>query len=299
MQLQFTPRGARLPRLAALALSALILVASSTAARAAGTTDTTIQSLQQARDTMIAGAAALKKESYAYDGVTPFALAFIDRKGSASMTTPLQAGTDYAFVGVGDEDVTDIDIIIKDSAGKIVAQDVDDQEVAAAPFTPTKSGKYTVTLRLTSSKSSSSACALAILRQGGGYTLSDESVRDTTDTMFEVSQKLHEKYNTIYNSGKSQWAIVGNVLKAGATSTLSGINVSKGTYVFVAIGDEDMVDLDMKVRGANGKVVLQDTDKDNIAVCSDDFDAPQTCSLELINAKSEDFSLVLHAVLHD
>ena len=295
MKLHLTPRGATMRRVAALVVGALIFGASSHAARAA---DTTKQALQQARERMIAGATALHTKSYAYDGVTPFSLAFVDRKGAASITTPLDAGTDYAFVAVGDDDATDVDVIVKDSAGRIVAQDVDEQEVAAAPFTPGKSGKYTVTLRLTDGKASSSACALAIFRQGGGYNLTADSVRDTTDNMFEVSQTVHDKYNTIYNSGGGQWAIVGSVLKAGATSTLSGINVRKGTYVFVAMGDEDMVDLDMKVLGANGKLIDKDNDVDNSAVCANVFDAPQTCSLELTNAKSDDFCLVMHAVLH-
>ena len=295
MKIQFTPRGATMPRLAALALGVLILAASCTAAHAA---DTTKQSLVQARDRMLAGAEALETKSYAYDGVTPFSLAFIDRKGAASITTPLDAGTDYAFVGVGDDDATDVDVIIEDSAGQVVAQDADDQEVAAAPFTPEKSGKYTVTLRLTDSKASSSACALAIFRKGGGYKLKSDSVRDTTDNMFDVAQKVHDKYDTIYNSGGGQWAIVGSVLKASASATLSGVNVKKGTYVFVAMGDEDMIDLDMKVVGADGKLIDKDNDVDNSAVCANIFDAPQTCSLELTNAKSDDFCLVMHAILH-
>ena len=295
MKISLSPCGATTNRISAIALSALTLMALATTAHAA---DTTKQSLQQARDRMIAGATSLDSKSYAYDGVTPFSLAFIDRKNAASMVTPLTAGTPYAFVGVGDDDATDIDVIVKDSAGRIVAQDVDDDAVAATPFTPDKSGKYTVTLRLTDGKASSSACALAIFRKGGGYKLSNDSVRTTTDNMFEVSQRLHNKYGSIYNSGGGQWAIVGNVLKAGGTSTLSGIRAAKGDYVFVAMGDEDMVDLDMTVRDARGKIIQQDTDSDNSAVCANTFAAPQMCSLELTNAKSSDFSLVTHAILH-
>ena len=295
MKTQISPRRAT-NHFSAIALGALTLIALASTAHAA--TDTTKQSLQQARDRMISGATALDSKSYAYDGVTPFALAFIDRKNSASMTTPLQAGTAYAFVGVGDDDATDVDVIIKDSAGRIVAQDVDDDAIAAAPFTPAKSGKYTITLKLTNGKAISSACALSIFRKGGGYKLSDDSVRTTTDNMFEVSQRLHDKYGSIYNSGVGQWAVVGSVLKAGVTSTLSGISAGKGAYVFVAMGDEDMVDLDMTVRNAKGKIIQQDTDTDNSAVCANTFAAPQLCSLELTNAKSNDYCLVTHAILH-
>ncbi len=254
--------------------------------------------LKQARDRMLVGATVLTEKDFAYDGVTPFSMAFIDKGSYSSMNTPLEKGVPYVILAVGDDDAGDIDVIVQDSGGNVMAQDVDDSDTALAAFTPRYGGNYTVFVNLRSSEASASACTLSIFRRGGGYKLSNDSVRDTTDTMFDIAQKVHDKYDTIYHSGTGQWAIVGSVLKSGASSTFSGVPTREGFYAFVAVGDEDMRDLNMKIRDVKDRLIIEDTDPDESAVCVTTFKSRQTCSIELLNVKSDEFSLVLHAVLH-
>ena len=274
---------------------ALLVIGMATSSRAS-TADS--DALKQARDRMLIGAEVLTDENFAYDGVTPFSMAFIAKGSFASMNTPLEKGVPYAILGVGDDDATDIDVIVQDSKGNVMAQDLDDSDTAVATFTPRYGGNYTVFVNLPASEAETSACSLSIFRKGGGFKLTNDSVKNTTDTMFDAVQEVHNKYETIYHSGTGQWAIVGSVLKSGASSTFSGMPTKEGFYAFLAVGDEDMRDLNMKIRDANDKVLLKDVDPDDTAVCVTTFTSRQTVSIELTNAKSDEFSLVLHAVLH-
>jgi hypothetical protein len=67
-------------------------------------------------------------------------------------TVQLTEGRQYRFLAAGDDDTSDLDIDIQDSSGKSVATDVETSATAAVPFTPTAAGRYTVRLRLYSSK---------------------------------------------------------------------------------------------------------------------------------------------------
>src|SRR5205823_4034770 len=106
---------------------------------------------------------------------------------------------DYLFLGAGDLDALDVDLVITDDQGKTVAEDVREAADAVVTFTPTKAGRYTMELILFKSKKNlPCVCAATILRKGG-HNLPlknlDEAVGNLVDTLAKADAELKKQAN--------------------------------------------------------------------------------------------------------
>ena len=77
-------------------------------------------------------------------------------------TIELQAGKEYRFVAVGDMDARDVDLQVRDANGNTVASDTSTAPEAIVTYTPTKSGRYMVRLRLFASRDNVPCVCMAI-----------------------------------------------------------------------------------------------------------------------------------------
>ncbi len=73
-----------------------------------------------------------------------YILGRLDDSETDSWSFFLSAGTQYMVIGACDEDCTDIDIVVKDEDGDVVAQDFADDDVPIVRFTPSASGRFTI-----------------------------------------------------------------------------------------------------------------------------------------------------------
>jgi hypothetical protein len=68
----------------------------------------------------------------------------LDRGRSDYITINLRAGNKYGIIGVCDGDCRDLDIALYDRRGKLITSDMQDDDIPAIGFTPTRSGTYRV-----------------------------------------------------------------------------------------------------------------------------------------------------------
>jgi hypothetical protein len=61
-----------------------------------------------------------------------------------SWTFTLNQGTGYAITGACDQDCTDLDIVVQNASGNVVASDELDDDYPIVEFTPSSTGPYTV-----------------------------------------------------------------------------------------------------------------------------------------------------------
>jgi hypothetical protein len=79
------------------------------------------------------------------------------------VTVRLTAGKEYRFLATGDNDARDVDLDIQDADGKTVAIDDDVNPAALVNFTPTRSGDFTIRVRLYESRDDLPCMCLAIM----------------------------------------------------------------------------------------------------------------------------------------
>jgi hypothetical protein len=79
------------------------------------------------------------------------------------VTMELKAGKDYRFLAAGDMDARDVDLKIVNSDGTIVANDSTTNPEAIVNYSPTKTGRYTISIRLYASRESVPSYCTAIV----------------------------------------------------------------------------------------------------------------------------------------
>lgn len=78
-------------------------------------------------------------------------------------TVSLQAGKSYRFLAVGDMDAKDVDIQVLDPDGRTVASDTLAAPEAIVGYSPTKTGRYSVRVRLYASRDNVPSFVVAAL----------------------------------------------------------------------------------------------------------------------------------------
>lgn len=79
----------------------------------------------------------------------PRTLARLTRGAQAPKTVLLFPDREYSFVAVCDQSCNDVDLIIKDTKGNVVASDVADYAIAVVPFVPSSEDRYEINVKMT------------------------------------------------------------------------------------------------------------------------------------------------------
>lgn len=85
-----------------------------------------------------------------YEGATlqNFILGHMPKDRTDSWTIGLAANTTYTIGGVCDTDCSDLDIVVRDEAGKVVAQDELDDDVPIVELKTASAGRYTIEVKM-------------------------------------------------------------------------------------------------------------------------------------------------------
>ena len=216
---------------------------------------------------------------------------------SASETFGLAAGVPYMFAGGGDSSARNVDIVITDSAGRIVKQDTAQDASPFIFFKPQKSGRYKMALRLTSSKSGSAFCAVTVLRKGG-FDVPLERILQALQKVDKVTNVVFSGLNGgRFNQDPNTWALYGAVVKSGQSISSDPKPYHAANRGFIGVGDNQIKDLDMFLLNGKGKPVASDTKHGEGAAIA--YRTSQdTYSVVLANNSSNGPALVM-AVLMD
>jgi hypothetical protein len=218
------------------------------------------------------------------------------RVGQESSTgVPLQEGRTYGFVGGGDNDAQDVDIVLRDPDGKVVAQDTDTDASPAFEFSCRRTGQYRIFLRMAKSKDDASFGAFALLRKGG-FDVPTKNLTVAASNCLRLCESAHENGSgAIFHQGAGEWAILGTILKEGEELTHRGVAFRDGRHAVLAAADANAKDLDLTVIGPNDKVVGKDADTDPNPVVL--FTGAGTIQFKLSNRKSTGATLAFVSLL--
>ncbi|MBL7798360.1 MAG: PPC domain-containing protein [Saprospiraceae bacterium] len=214
-------------------------------------------------------------------------------------TTTLNAGTLYAFVGGGDDDVTDLDIYLYNERGTEVARDAKADNSPIVTYTPTTTGRYTVRVKMYSTRTAGSFASMLIM-SNRGYNIPVNTLKSAISDLFSAVETICNNSTKMgYLSTTNQWAMFGCVLEDGGSTTVSSIKLS-GTRrsVIVGGGDQNAFDVDLFLYDAQGNLLKKDEATDAHPLLIYSASATPEYQLKMKNARSGgNRSLIMSAIL--
>lgn len=229
------------------------------------------------------------------DGSSCFIAGYLATDSQIGSSIPLKAGVQYAIIGGGDDDVTDLDLYLKDADGNIVARDVEKDSNPVVVFKPEEDGKFRVEMKLVSGKTKSSFCCYATLRDGG-FDVPVSNLNSAYTRLMTLCGAVDKKIGSAaFQDDDGEIALIGTILKEGETLTQSGVDMQKRQYVVCATADGQAQDIDLKLLDSGDDVVESDTADDATPILI--YSKGGTMKLKITDVKSKGATLAMAAVL--
>ena len=216
---------------------------------------------------------------------------------SASETFALKAGQSYVFIGGGDDTARNVDVLLQDARGRVVAKDTLADASPFVQFVPKASGRYKMSLKLRSARSSAAFCSVTVL-QRNGYDLPVPRLGEAlAKTLVLSAAVFQDSKGGRFIQDRNTWALYGGVVRSGNSLSSDPKMYGAANRGFVAVGDNRMKDLDLHLLSGSGKVLASDTGNGQAAAISR-VSNRGTYSLGIVNKYSTGPALVM-AVLMD
>ncbi|MEQ1744363.1 MAG: hypothetical protein ABMA02_02975 [Saprospiraceae bacterium] len=224
--------------------------------------------------------------------------AYIPQGEDVGFTTTLNAGTKYAFVGGGDDDVTDLDITLLNERGAEVATDIKSDNSPIVTYTPPMSGRYTVRVKMYRTNTAGSFAGLIIMSDNG-YNIPVNTLKNAANDLFSTVETICNNSSKMGFLSTRQWAMYGSVLEESGTAMVSTIKLSGlRRSVIVGGGDQNAYDVDLFLYDAQGNMLKKDEDTDAHPVLIYSASSSPEYQIKMKNARSGGSrSLVMFAIL--
>jgi hypothetical protein len=205
---------------------------------------------------------------------TPY-IGALRTRGNTSHTLQLNGGTAYQIVGVCDNDCSDFDLRLYDSRGRMVAEDVLNDDTPVLSVTPGAGGTYTVRAIMTACSSEPCRYGIGVYGSRGGSSSDnngngggnvggggDEWGRQVSNLLSQASQMA-----TSRGMRPTHEPYIGT-LRVRATET-HRVQLTGGTsYSMIGVCDNDCSDLDLRLFDPAGREVASDVLSDDTPVVS-------------------------------
>ncbi len=227
--------------------------------------------------------------------------AFVKEDNSFTFNLYLSSSEDYVFVGGGDDDVKDIDIIVYDSDGDIVAQDNDDDANPLVNFSPSHSGVYSIKLKLISCDANGSFCVMNFM-QKDGVKPSTDKLDQAINKMVKIVNYVDDEKGTKFLDREGEICFYGFAFaEDGTNSQVNGIDLNEGEkYYMLGMGDDDVNDIDLILMNSDGDKLDSDTEDDATPIITYTADDEyEGLSLKVKNIDSYSNSFVIAVILED
>jgi len=223
--------------------------------------------------------------------------AFIKPGNYSYITTTLTEGKNYEFVGAGDDDVKDLDIIITDDRGRVVAEDTDNDATPLVRFTPDKTGRYTLKLKLEDARVSC-FCGMALLERGG-WKVPVKNLDAAMDSMLEHCRNVARQRPARFLDVTGEWAVMGTILEEGKSQIFNDIRLGTGRTAVTAGGDTVTRDIDLAIfeDGDSPKIIVKDEDDDAAPLVDCRTTDDRRYGVVIKNSKSNGGTLIFTAIL--
>jgi hypothetical protein len=219
--------------------------------------------------------------------------AYLSKSGEVGWTLTLNAGTEYAFVGGGDNDATDVDLRITNSYSTTLSQDNQTDITPLVRFTPSYTGRYTIYMKLYSSTSKGSFCAMAIMRNGG-FNIPTNRLDESIDNIIQMGNNLNDRKSTNFIS--NQWSLFGGLFSSGESQNITNLDLGNTNCVILGSGDRNVSDADLHLTAYG--VDEKDSKTDARPVVFHTSSSYKKHELEIKNYSSSGKSVVISAILN-
>ncbi len=228
---------------------------------------------------------------------TAYLGAFLRPGGFSYLTTTLEQGQSYAFVGAGNEPTRDLDVIIEDEQGRVAAEDVDESTTPVVVFQPTRTGRYTIKLLLYDAEAPC-FCGVALLKKNG-WSVPVENLDVAMNNVLARCDNVARQVPSRFLETPGEWAVIGTILREGASQTFYDINLGSGRRVVTSGGDTVTRDIDLQVYqdGSNPTVLDVDTDPDAAPLVECVASQASRYGVTITNAASNGGTLIMTAIL--
>ncbi|MEO0044623.1 MAG: hypothetical protein RL329_4072, partial [Bacteroidota bacterium] len=188
--------------------------------------------------------------------------AFLERSNEVSINYSMKGGVMYAFIGGGDEDVTDLDITIQDETGKILKKDDATDNNPVVEFEPYKTATYRITLKLFNTHSKNSFCSIVFLQENA-QSIPIDNLGQALGKLYAYGSLVNQKRSVKFLDLEQQWCLYGMVLAEGSAETVRNINLGEDEHRMIAAGDEKCTDIDICLLDSATQLDLKcDSDND-------------------------------------
>lgn len=210
-----------------------------------------------------------------FDGdAATFMGAFLTGGKFVKFSRQFEAGITYVFLG-GSSGATDIDIVVRDPEGNIVAGDVEKDATPVVKFKSDSGGVFHVFLHL-AKESPAAFVSLGVMREKGlsiPASRIQESVYGAVAKAAKLSAGVKERKmgdGLRFHSG-DDWALYGTVMSPGEAIRFGGLDLD-GKHVVLGSGDSATTDINLSLLDSAGKPVASDMEPDALPVLG--FNSP-------------------------
>ncbi|HET9455682.1 MAG TPA: hypothetical protein VFO66_15465, partial [Gemmatimonadaceae bacterium] len=193
--------------------------------------------------------------------------AMLSEDGVATNELPLKAERRYVIEGVCDGDCDDVDIVVRNAAGDVVASDRADDDEPVVEFVPEASGRYVVSVVLASCSTSSCEVGANVFIRHRQPT--DASRADVDGRLAQITTVLAQR-----SWNRAAAPVVYGVAEEGVTELGTFLLTAGRTYQVAGVCDEDCDDLDLRVMGPGAERLGTDDETDDTPLVG--FTAPVT-----------------------
>ena len=247
---------------------------------------------------ILAAAAVVQKDTDFGFWDTCYLGAFLRQGNHSFLSTTLEQGKTYAFIGAGNKQALDVDIIIEDEQGEIVQQDVADGAVAAVAFTPQTTQIYTIRLKLHQA-TEPCFCGMALMKKGG-WDIPVQNLDQAMDRVLRSCENIARQTPIKFLDMPGEWAMSAQVVRPGQTGGFTDIRMGTGRRILTCGGDSTIEDIDLWLYDhANpGTALKLDTDPDPVPFVDYRTTADKRYGFLTKNVKSRGPGLIMTAQLH-
>lgn len=151
-----------------------------------------------------------------------------------SLNITLRKGIDYVFIASGPSEQTDVDLYLRDVAGKVLAEDQQDDGTPVLEFTAPANGTFQLQLHLAAGETPEAYVALSLLRRRGRQ-ISEQNFRRVSSGFFGAAKEIRSSVNgTDWQKKAGEWCLFGYVVRKKEGVTLRGLRPALGENIFAA-----------------------------------------------------------------
>lgn len=175
--------------------------------------------------------------------------------GQAETTTlELEGGYSYSFIGVCDQDCTDVDMRILDENDNVLVSDTKDNNLPILDRSPLRTEKYKVKIEMVRCNANPCYYGVGVFSKLNSY-------------LVQIFKQLEIQQKTVQARGFSKthpyiFDHIDSEQKVRRSIELQ----SNTSYIFFGVCDEDCTDFDISIYDSNQNLILSDTKADDLPV---------------------------------